>query len=222
MRLSVIIPALNEQDNIFCLLAQLAPLQSKDCELIVVDGGSSDATLGSAVGANKLLESKPGRAEQMNAGAAQASGDMLWFLHADSILEGDINNYADKLIASHSWGFFCIKLDGAHILYRLIESMINLRSTLTNVGTGDQGMFVSRNLFDQVGGFQSMPLMEDVALSKSLRLIVDANVIGTSKIITSSRRWQQRGILVTVLLMWSLRLQYFFGVSPARLAAKYR
>jgi rSAM/selenodomain-associated transferase 2 len=222
MRLSVIIPALNEQDNIASLLAQLAPLQSKDCELIVVDGGSGDATLANAVGADKLLESKPGRAEQMNVGAAQASGDMLWFLHADSILMGDINSYVDKLIASHSWGFFCIKLDGAHILFRLIEGMINLRSSLTKVATGDQGMFVCRTLFDSVDGFQSIPLMEDVALSKSLKYLADANVIRTSKIITSSRRWQQRGVLVTVLLMWSLRLQYFFGVSPARLAAKYR
>jgi rSAM/selenodomain-associated transferase 2 len=222
MRLSVIIPALNEQDNIASLLAQLAPLQSKDCELIVVDGGSGDATLANAVGADKLLESKPGRAEQMNVGAAQASGDMLWFLHADSILEGDINCYADKLMASHSWGFFCIKLDGAHILFRLIERMINLRSSFTKVATGDQGLFVCRTLFDSVDGFQSIPLMEDVALSKSLKYLADANVIRTSKIITSSRRWQQRGVLVTVLLMWSLRLQYFFGVSPARLAAKYR
>ena len=222
MRLSIIIPVLNEQDNITCLLSQLAPLQSQYCELIVVDGGSSDATLANAIGADKLLKSKPGRAEQMNVGAAQASGDMLWFLHADSILEGDINSYVDKLITSHSWGFFCIKLDGAHILFRLIEGMINLRSSLTSVATGDQGMFVCRTLFDSVGRFPSVPLMEDVALSKSLKHLAEASVINTSKIVTSSRRWQQRGILVTVLLMWSLRLQYFFGVSPARLADKYR
>jgi rSAM/selenodomain-associated transferase 2 len=222
MRLSVIIPVLNEQDNIACLLAQLAPLQSKDCELIVVDGGSSDATLTNAIGADKLLKSKPGRAEQMNVGAAQASGHMLWFLHADSILVGDINSYGDKIIANRSWGFFCIKLDGAHILFRLIEGMINLRSSLTKVATGDQGMFVCRTLFDSVDGFQSIPLMEDVALSKSLKHVADAEVISTSKIVTSSRRWQQRGILTTVLLMWSLRLQYFFGVSPARLEEKYR
>ncbi|MFQ3322667.1 MAG: rSAM/selenodomain-associated transferase 2 [Pseudomonadales bacterium] len=222
MRLSVIIPVLNEQENVARLLTQLAPLQSKDCELIVVDGGSSDASVVNAASANKLLASQPGRAVQMNVGAAQASGEMLWFLHADSLFDGDISSYVDRVTTSQSWGFFCIKLDGRHVFFRVIERMINLRSSLTNVGTGDQGMFVCRNLFDSVGGFQTIPLMEDVALSKSLKHLANANVISISKIITSSRRWQQRGILTTVLLMWSLRLQYFLGVSPARLAEKYR
>ena len=222
MRLSVIIPVLNEQQNIACLLSQLAPLKSNDCELIVVDGGSVDATLTNSTGADKILVTEPGRALQMNMGAAQASGEMLWFIHGDSLLEGDVKNYADKLIAKQTWGFFCIKLDGAHILYRLIAFMINIRSSLTSVGTGDQGIFVARNLFNTIGGFESIPLMEDVALSKTLKSITNANVISTSKIITSSRRWQQRGILATVLLMWSLRLQYYFGVTADRLADKYR
>jgi rSAM/selenodomain-associated transferase 2 len=222
MRISVIIPVLNEQENIAHLLAQLAALQSKDCELIVVDGGSRDTTVANAVSADKLLDSKPGRAMQMNIGAAHASGDMLWFLHADSLFDGDISKYVDKISASRSWGFFCIKLDGSHVFFRVIERMINLRSSLTKVATGDQGMFVSRHLFDRVGGFQAIPLMEDVALSKSLKHLASASIIRAHKIITSSRRWQQRGILTTVLLMWSLRLQYFLGVSPARLAEKYR
>jgi rSAM/selenodomain-associated transferase 2 len=222
MRLSIIIPVLNEQQNIACLLSQLAPLKSKNCELIVVDGGSVDATLAGATSADKILITGPGRALQMNMGAAQASGEMLWFLHGDSLLEGDVKSYADKLVAKQAWGFFCIKLDGTHILYRLIESMINIRSSITSVGTGDQGIFVSRNFFNTVGGFESIPLMEDVALSKRLKSLANANVISTSKIITSSRRWQQKGILSTVLLMWSLRLQYYFGVTADRLADKYR
>jgi rSAM/selenodomain-associated transferase 2 len=222
MRLSVIIPVLNEQQNIASLLSQLAPLKKNDCEVIVVDGGSVDATLANASKADKILVTEPGRALQMNVGAAQASGDMLWFLHGDSLLEGDVKNYADQLVASQAWGFFCIKLDGPHIIYRLIELMINLRSSLTSVGTGDQGLFVCRNFFNMVGGFESIPLMEDVALSKSLKAITKANVISTNKVITSSRRWQRRGILSTVLLMWSLRLQYYFGVSADRLADKYR
>ncbi len=219
MKLSIIIPTLNEASNIESLLAQLS---GEDIELIVVDGGSDDQTVQRASAHAKLVHSSAGRAIQMNAGAAAASGDWLWFLHADTQLTEPVSSYYSVITQSPSvWGRFAVRLDDSRFVFRVIERLMNARSCFTSVATGDQGLFVDRRLFDELGGYPELPLMEDVALSKRLRKVMPVNC-SALPLITSARRWQQRGVLKTILLMWWLRLAYVLGVSPARLRQWYR
>jgi len=219
MKLSIIIPTLNEASRIESLLAQLS---DENVELIVVDGGSDDQTVQRASVHAKLIHSSAGRALQMNTGAAIASGDWLWFLHADTQLSQPLNTYVDEITQSSSlWGRFTVRLDDARFIFRVIERLMNARSCFTSVATGDQGLFVDRRLFDELGGYPELPLMEDVALSKRLRKVMPVNC-STLSLITSARRWQQRGVLKTIVLMWWLRLAYIVGVSPARLRQWYR
>jgi rSAM/selenodomain-associated transferase 2 len=159
----------------------------------------------------------------MNAGAEKASGDVFWFLHADSIIyENAINNIQFYLNEKNKdWGRFNVKLSGSHFMFRVIEKMINLRSCLSSIATGDQGIFVKRTIFEQVGGYPAQPLMEDIELSKKLKKISPSACVKHA-IITSSRRWEQKGILTTVLLMWRLRFLYWLGVSADKLASQYR
>ena len=219
MKVSIIMPVLNEAELIVDRLVQLKNSQSGDYEIIVVDGGSDDATVESAQGvADQLVQSSRGRANQMNTGAAHARGEVFLFLHADTSLPaGAINLLAT---ANHPWGRFDVRLSGEHFMFRLIERMMNFRSRLTGVATGDQAIFVSRALFNKVGGFPEIELMEDVALSKILRRHAQPLCI-RQRVTTSSRRWRQHGIVKTIMLMWWLRLLYFIGVSPARLAQMY-
>ena len=219
MKLSIIIPTLNEASRIESLLSQLS---DENVELIVVDGGSDDQTVQRASVHAKLIHSSAGRALQMNTGAAIASGDWLWFLHADTQLSQPLNTYVDEITQSSSlWGRFTVRLDDARFIFRVIERLMNARSCFTSVATGDQGLFVDRRLFDELGGYPELPLMEDVALSKRLRKVMPVNC-STLSLITSARRWQQHGVLKTILLMWWLRLAYVLGVSPARLRQWYR
>jgi len=219
MKLSIVIPTLNEASHIESLLAQLS---DENVELIVVDGGSDDQTVQRASVHAKLVYSSTGRAVQMNAGAAAASGDWLWFLHSDTQLSQPLNAYVDEITQSSSvWGRFNVRLDDARFMFRVIERLMNARSCFTSVATGDQGLFVDRRLFDELGGYPELPLMEDVALSKRLRKVMPVNC-STLSLITSARRWQQRGVLKTIVLMWWLRLAYVVGVSPARLRQWYR
>ena len=219
MKLSIIIPTLNEASRIESLLSQLS---NENVELIVVDGGSDDQTVQRASVHAKLIHSSEGRALQMNTGAAIASGDWLWFLHADTQLSQPLNTYVDEITQSSSlWGRFTVRLDDARFIFRVIERLMNARSCFTSVATGDQGLFVDRRLFDELGGYPELPLMEDVALSKRLRKVMPVNC-STLSLITSARRWQQRGVLKTIVLMWWLRLAYVVGVSPARLSQWYR
>jgi len=219
MKLSIVIPTLNEASHIESLLAQLS---DENVELIVVDGGSDDQTVQRASVHAKLVYSSTGRAVQMNAGAAAASGDWLWFLHADTQLSQPLNAYVDEITQSSSvWGRFNVRLDDARFMFRVIERLMNARSCFTSVATGDQGLFVDRRLFAELGGYPELPLMEDVALSKRLRKVMPVNCSSLS-LITSARRWQQRGVLKTILLMWWLRLAYVVGVSPVRLRQWYR
>jgi len=219
MKLSIVIPTLNEASHIESLLAQLS---DENVELIVVDGGSDDQTVQLASVHAKLVYSSTGRAVQMNAGAAAANGDWLWFLHADTQLSQPLNAYVDEITQSSSvWGRFNVRLDDARFMFRVIERLMNARSCFTSVATGDQGLFVDRRLFAELGGYPELPLMEDVALSKRLRKVMPVNCSALS-LITSARRWQQRGVLKTILLMWWLRLAYVVGVSPVRLRQWYR
>ena len=219
MKLSIVIPTLNEASHIESLLAQLS---DENVELIVVDGGSDDQTVQRASVHAKLVYSSTGRAVQMNTGAAAANGDWLWFLHADTQLSQPLNAYVDEITQSSSvWGRFTVRLNDARFIFRVIERLMNARSCFTSVATGDQGLFVDRRLFDELGGYPELPLMEDVALSKRLRKVMPVNC-STLSLITSARRWQHRGVLKTIVLMWWLRLAYAVGVSPARLRQWYR
>ena len=223
MKISIFLPVYNEQDNISEALHNLLPYRQSGHEVIVVDGGSTDNTLMLAHdAADIVIVSKQGRAIQMNDGADVASGDVLLFLHIDTSLPVD----ALSLITAHQgnkylWGRFDVQLSSNKKIYRVIESLINLRSKLSSIATGDQAIFVERKLFQGVAGFPEIALMEDVELSRQLKKI-SAPVCIKQKVITSSRRWEINGVVNTVLLMWKLRLYYFFGVSPERLSKLYR
>ncbi len=224
LRLSIIIPALNEESSIVATLQPLQAMRRRGHEVIVVDGGSSDATVERASSlADQVLHSKAGRATQMNEGARQAHGTVLWFLHADTLAPDESDRALSKALEVHdaAWGRFDVRLSGRHPLFWLIARMMNLRSCLTGIATGDQGIFVRSNIFTETGGYPDLPLMEDIALSKRLKRLGKPLCIDTS-LVTSSRRWERRGIMRTMLLMWRLRLYYALGVDPIRLAQLYR
>jgi len=222
MRLSIIIPVLNEGSAIARQLSALQGYRDAGHELILVDGGSRDTTLLQAQGqVDCIVQTAPGRARQMNAGAEQAGGDVLLFLHADTHLPEN----ADGLIRAsleggRIWGRFDVRLSGERWPLRVIETLMNWRSRFTGMATGDQAMFVLREAFEHLGGFADIPLMEDLELSRRLKKIT-APACLYARVITSSRRWETQGILRTVLLMWSLRLAWFVGISPARLHKLY-
>lgn len=220
--LSIIVPVLNEGARIEAALAALAPFRAHGVEVIVVDGGSSDGTVELARAlANQVFPAPRGRASQMNAGAAAAHGDVLLFLHADTRLPENAAAFVlDGLARSgRCWGRFDVLFDEGGFL-RFIALMMNLRSRLTGIATGDQAMFVARAAFEQAGGFPPIPLMEDVALSARLKRLSRPLCL-RARTVTSGRRWRQHGVLRTVLLMWRLRLAYHFGADPVLLARAY-
>ena len=221
--LSVIIPVLNEAEQIVAALQALAPLRARGAEIIVVDGASTDETIALATPlADRIVTSAPGRATQMNAGAALAHGGVLLVLHADTQLPAD----ADRLILNglaqtgRAWGRFDVAIGGHHPLFPLIAASMNARSRLTGIATGDQAMFVRREAFDAAGGFPEIALMEDITLARSLKRISPPLCL-RARVTTSGRRWEQRGIVRMIFLMWRLRLAYFFGADPKELARRY-
>jgi rSAM/selenodomain-associated transferase 2 len=222
-KLSIIVPVLNEAAGIGACLAALAPFRARGVEVIAADGGSNDGTAAMATPlCNRVVTSPRGRGAQMNAGAAAASGDVLLFLHADTSLPPD----ADELVLSalaygtHVWGRFDIHIAGKHPLLPMVAAMMNLRSRATGICTGDQAMFVTREAFVAAGGFPDIALMEDIALSKRLKRI-SRPACPAARVTTSGKRWDTRGLWRTILLMWRLRLAYYFGASPERLARSY-
>lgn len=222
-RISIVIPVLNEARSLQAHLPLLQAAREAGHEVILVDGGSTDE--GPALAAplvDKLVRSPAGRALQMNAGAAQASGDLLLFLHVDTRLpEGAIAVLQQAFVQpTVQWGRFDVQLSGMHPAFRVIEFMINLRSRVSGVATGDQALFLRAGLFHAIGGFPAIPLMEDVAITKTLRR-QSRPLCLRERVTTSSRRWEHHGIVRTVLLMWWLRLLYVLGVSPATLRAMY-
>ena len=223
MRLSVIVPCLNEAESLAGALDALAPLRRRGVEVVVVDGGSTDGTPTLATGrADLVIASARGRARQMNAGARGAAGDVLLFLHADTALPLD----ADRLVrnglarSGASWGRFDVTIHGRHPLLRVIACAMNVRSRATRIATGDQAIFVTRALFERVGGYPEIALMEDIAFSAALRR-TGAPLCLRERVITSGRRWEKHGVLRTVLLMWRLRLAYRLGADPDALALRY-
>jgi rSAM/selenodomain-associated transferase 2 len=222
VQLSVIIPALNEAGCIRELLRQLQALRAQGHEVIVVDGGSCDETVALAQPlVDQLLPAPAGRALQMNIGAQAARGRVLWFVHADTrVPETAAQVIIESVAHAAGWGRFDVRLSGDRLLLRLVERMMNWRSRITGIATGDQGIFLTRELFERVGGFAAMPLMEDIDLSRRLKR-EQRPLCLRHTLTSSSRRWEQKGIVRTIALMWVLRLAYFLGVPPARLAMHY-
>lgn len=223
MSLSIIIPALNEAEHIAATLDSLQPLRRRGVEIIVADGGSSDDTANLArERADRVLTAPPGRARQMNAGAAAAQGEILCFVHADSRLpDGADGLIVDGLSRSRrSWGRFDVTISGTHPMLRVIAQLMNWRSRLTGIATGDQGLFLTRSLFEAAGRFPEIALMEDIALTWQLKRYSPPLCIA-HRLTTSGRRWEKHGVWRTILLMWRLRLAYFFGADPDRLARQY-
>ena len=245
MKLSIIIPALNEAAGIEVTLQRLQVWRQRAdgaadvaadgavnaapaAEIIVADGGSTDATRSLAAPlADQVIEAPRGRARQMNAGAAAASGAVLLFLHADTILPEAAPGAilaalkAGEALPPRVWGRFDVSISGAPAMLRMVAWSMNLRSRATGLATGDQAVFMTRAAFDAAGGFPDQPLMEDIEMSRRLKRLSPPACLG-AKVITSGRRWEQRGVWRTILLMWCLRLAYFFGASPEYLAARYR
>lgn len=221
--LSIIIPCLNEADGIARALSALAPLRARGAEVIVVDGGSRDGTVEHAAPlVDTVIAAARGRGAQMNAGAARARGEILLFLHADTLLP----DAADALIIEglertrRGWGRFDVTIAGRHPLLRVVERLMNLRSRLTGIATGDQAIFVTRSLFTAAGGYPEIALMEDIALSKLLKRFGPPLCL-RHRLVTSARRWEENGVLRTIVRMWLLRLAYWFGADPGKLAMRY-
>ncbi|WP_372613968.1 TIGR04283 family arsenosugar biosynthesis glycosyltransferase [Halomonas sp.] len=223
VRLSLIIPTLDEADIIDETLGRLQGLRNEGAELIVADGGSGDDTRARAAPlASRVIQSPPGRARQMNAGADAAQGKHLVFLHADTRLP----QHADRLIEEalsrgRCWGRFDIRLQGHHPMLPVIAFAMNRRSRLTGIATGDHALFMTHEVFEGVGGFPDQPLMEDIEMSRRLRRL--SPPVCLSKTVTSSgRRWDQAGAWPTIRLMWRLRFRYWRGDAPEALAREYR
>jgi rSAM/selenodomain-associated transferase 2 len=219
MSLSIIVPMLNEAAGI---AEALRALHELDAELVAVDGGSSDKTVRCAAPhADLLLEAARGRARQMNAGATAAHGDILLFLHADTRLPPAADQIIKQSIANGAlWGRFDVEIAGNSAWFPVIATMMNWRSRLTGIATGDQAIFVKRSAFEQIGGFPDQPLMEDIVLSQGLKQLGRPTCL-RHKVITAGRRWEKHGILRTILSMWWLRLRFFFGADPKKLAIEY-
>ena len=221
--LSIIIPALNEAHRIESTLTSLAPARERGAQVVVVDGGSEDATVSIALRWADVVRRAPrGRASQLNAGAEGATGEILWFLHADSLppAHGDIALVDAIGERAMAWGRFDVKIESGRRSLGIVAAMMNLRSRATGIATGDQGLFATRALFEYAGGFAPQGLMEDIEFCRAARRIaLPINL--RARIITSGRRWEQYGVARTVLLMWALRLAYFLGADPDSLAARY-
>lgn len=221
--IAIVVPVLDEAGGVAATLDALAPLRRRGCEVIVVDGGSTDATVElAATRADAVLSAPRGRARQMNAGAAASRAEALLFLHADTRLPA----CADRLVRAALdrgalWGRFDVRISGRPFMLRVVAAAMNARSRLTGIATGDQAIFVRREVFERIGGFPEQPLMEDVEISRRLRTR-SAPACLRERVTTSGRRWERRGVWRTIWVMWRLRWRYWLGESPDALAEAYR
>ena len=224
MRLSIIIPVLDEAHQLPRLLHHLEIFRDHGVEVIVADGGSVDDSVGlSNRWGARIISSSRGRARQMNAGAHIAQGDILLFLHADTLLPTTAEQQITLALGTTSrvWGRFAVEIQGRAWMLKIVALLMNTRSCLTGIATGDQAIFMFRHAFIQVGGFPDLPLMEDISLSQRL-LTLSRPVCLTSKVMTSGRRWEKKGVWRTIFLMWRLRWAYWRGVPADQLAQIYQ
>jgi rSAM/selenodomain-associated transferase 2 len=224
IRLSIIVPVLNEAAHLPVILAQLLGFQQRACEVILVDGGSQDDTVAIARSAGfKVLIAERGRATQMNMGAHAATGEILLFLHADTQLPDQADQIILKAIEAdvRQWGRFNVRIDGISKMLKVIAMLMNVRSAWTGIATGDQAIFVRRQLFQMMGGFPQQALMEDIEFSKRIKR-KSQPICLYQKVTTSGRRWEANGVWRTIFLMWGLRAAYFFGADPVKLAKRYQ
>lgn len=221
-QLSIVIPVLDEAAGIADLLTSLHDLRQNGAEIIVVDGGSSDDTARlAAPHADQVISAPRGRGAQMNAGAAAACGSIMLFLHADTRLPAAAATLIVRAIDRGAiWGRFDVKIEGQAAGLGLIAFMMNWRSRLTGIATGDQAIFVTKAAFTATGGFADIPLMEDIDFSRRMRALARPACL-SEKVVTSGRRWEKHGVLRTIVTMWRLRLRYFFGANPNHLAREY-
>lgn len=222
VELLIVMPVLNEAASLAESLRALLPLRQRGASLVVVDGGSADGSVEIADGgADRTLSAVRGRASQMNAGAAAQPCRVLLFLHADTRLPGDAHELILEAIADgHAWGRFDVRIDSDRPSLRWVSRLMNLRSRLTGIATGDQAMFMTGAAFHAAGGFPALALMEDIEMSRRLKRIARPACL-RARVLTSARRWEQGGVGRTVWLMWRLRAAYFFGADPARLVQRY-
>lgn len=229
--LSVIMICLNEGDNVRRSLQVLSGWRERGAEIIVVDGGSSDDTIAQVTPlADCVVETSKGRANQLNAGAAEARGQILIFFHADTIAPLDGDQTLQKALAtttsadspqSLAWGRFDVRIQGQSFWLGMVATLMNLRSRLTGIATGDQALFMTREAFDAVGGFARQPLMEDIEICKQLRRLAKPICLRDT-VVTSGRRWDTKGVWRTIFLMWSLRWRYWRGESAESIARDYQ
>ena len=228
---SIIIPVLNEEECIERFLNHLQKfkgLSSSEAkgqsEIILVDGGSEDKTteIASRCDGITIVSSSRGRAQQMNAGAKVANGDILFFLHADTSLPENAISAVEEIIKKDAdGGCFGLKIDSSRLPLRIASQLITLRTKATHVASGDQTIFVRRKVFDKLGGYADIPLMEDLDFTR--RLKKTGNFVELDlKVSTSARRWEKWGVFKNILLTWSLRILYYIGIPPERLAEFYR
>jgi rSAM/selenodomain-associated transferase 2 len=235
LRISIVVPVLDEAAGLPALLEHLQPLRQRGHEVVVADGGSTDGTMAIArPWADVVVQAERGRALQMNAGAAAACGDVLLFLHADTLLPARADALVQQAMAGSVggggssggsrgavWGRFDVRIEGRSRWLPVVAALMNLRSRWSRIATGDQAIFVRRDVFEQLGGYAAQPLMEDVELSRRLKRIGPPAGL-RPPVRTSGRRWDSRGVWRTIFLMWRLRWRYWRGESPARLAEVYR
>jgi rSAM/selenodomain-associated transferase 2 len=224
VKVSIVVPALDEAAGIGAVLRALQPFRKEGAELILVDGGSRDGTERIAAPlVDRLVSGYRGRARQMNAGAQVAKGEVLWFLHADTLAPPRALSAIRASLSRgrRCWGRYDVRFSGSHPLLRVVAASMNLRSRLTGIATGDQGIFVVRDVFLEIGGFPEIPLMEDIEISRRLKRR-SWPICLSEALTTSSRRWEVGGLVRTIALMWWLRLAYFFGADPGRLVSHYR
>ena len=223
LKISIIVPTLDEAGVIATTLAALAPLRALGHEVIVVDGGSRDGTLALCRGrADAAFVAPRGRARQMNTGAARARGDVLLFQHADTLLPAQTDALvAEAIQGNATWGRFDVRITGRSLMFPVIAALMNRRSCWTGIATGDQAMFVRRDVFERLGGFADLALMEDVDLSRRLRA-QGAPACLHERVVISGRRWEARGVWRTIGLMWWLRWCHWRGVPADELAKTYR